>query len=271
MQGQRLGISGKPLHCFPLSRSLRSSIRSEVPCTAYDKAIYEDSHNFGERLYWDQRYTDEKSLAGKEHFEWYRSYESLRRILLSHFKPKEPLLQVGVGTSLLQESLVEQDGYKCIVNTDFSSVCIEKMRQMHSHIPQLSYELDDVRSMRFDDRSFAGILDKGVLDALLCGCSAEEDAGKMMGEVVRVLRPGGEYLCVTSQAPKDRLRYLLLQPDTLSDTISKIEVYEVGQHLRVDGPYLIWAQGQEVIEGNMLSLPKMKYSHFVYVCKKSGD
>jgi ubiquinone/menaquinone biosynthesis C-methylase UbiE len=252
-------------HC---SLSLRPTIHHRAACTAYDKAIYEDACNFGEKIYWDQRYQDEKALAGKENFEWYRSFESLRGILLSHFSPTDPLLHVGVGSSLLQESLVEEDGFSQIVNTDFSPVCIEKMRLIHLHLPQLSYELDDVRSMRFDDASFSGCLDKGTLDALLCGYDADEDARRMMGEVLRVLRPKGQYLCITSQAPKERLRYLLLTPPECAYSFSKVDVYEVGQHLKVEGPYRIYEQGEGAIKGNVSSLPKMPYSHFVYACKK---
>ena len=216
---------------------------------------------------------DEKSVAGKDNFEWYKSYEALRDILLTHFDPACPLLHVGVGSSLLQESMVEQDGFSRIVNTDFSPVCIEMMKQRHSHLHQLSYDLDDVRSMQYVDGSFDGCLDKGVLDALLCSCSAEEDSAKMMSEVLRALRPRGYYLCITSQAPKDRLKYLLdnshpVAADSSHLHFSSVEAYEVGQQLRVDGPYLIWSKQNGPDESIIKSLPRMTYSHYVYACKR---
>ena len=51
-----------------------------------------------------------------------------------------------------------------------------------------------------------GVLDKGTLDALLCGDAAEDDADRMLREVSRVLQPGGVYLMITSQAPQGRYR-----------------------------------------------------------------
>jgi hypothetical protein len=56
--------------------------------------------------------------------------------------------------------------------------------------------------------SFASILDKGTLDALLCGDAADADAGAMLGECWRLLAGGGAYLMVTSAAPRARLPFL---------------------------------------------------------------
>ena len=51
-----------------------------------------------------------------------------------------------------------------------------------------------------------GVLDKGTLDALLCGDNADEDSQRMVAEVWRVLEPGGSYVMITSQAPQGRYR-----------------------------------------------------------------
>ncbi len=54
----------------------------------------------------------------------------------------------------------------------------------------------------------AGVLDKGTLDALICGDMAERDSLLMMREVARVLEGGGVYFMVTSQAPVGRFRLM---------------------------------------------------------------
>lgn len=53
--------------------------------------------------------------------------------------------------------------------------------------------------MSFDDSHFGVVLDKGTLDALMTDCSAEvsELVDKMFGEIARVLRVGGRYVCVS--------------------------------------------------------------------------
>jgi hypothetical protein len=53
-------------------------------------------------------------------------------------------VQVGVGTSLLQAEMVK-DGYKSIVNVDYSSNAIKHMQKLHGRIPQLSYHEADCR------------------------------------------------------------------------------------------------------------------------------
>lgn len=55
------------------------------------------------------------------------------------------LLQLGVGTSLLQAQMVQQGGYQKILSIDISSVAIKHMQEVHSHIPQLKYRVGDAR------------------------------------------------------------------------------------------------------------------------------
>jgi len=52
--------------------------------------------------------------------------------------------QVGVGTSALQLDMV-LDGYHSITNVDYSSVAIERMREMHKGVHGLHYVLADCR------------------------------------------------------------------------------------------------------------------------------
>jgi EEF1A lysine methyltransferase 4 len=56
----------------------------------------------------------------------------------------------------------------------------------------MSFMTADVRDMRdqFDDHAFDVVLDKGTLDSLLCAEDDTGNAGGMLREVRRVLRPG---------------------------------------------------------------------------------
>lgn len=53
--------------------------------------------------------------------------------------------------------------------------------------------------MSFEDETFAVVVDKGTLDALLVDESIEtmEKIDKMFSEIERVLRKGGRYLCIS--------------------------------------------------------------------------
>lgn len=91
---------------------------------------------FDHRLYWDERYKTETAA-----FEWYRSYDSLKDVLATTIPKAASILQVGVGTSTLQETMAE-DGYTSIVNVDYSPVCIAIMqhRQKTRRAPSLTCE-----------------------------------------------------------------------------------------------------------------------------------
>lgn len=132
--------------------------------------------------------------------------------------------------------------------------------------------------------SFGCVLDKGTVDALLCGDDDEADSLAMLRECERVLRPGsGVYVCVTYAPPRTRLRYLQRPGQGLA--WGEVIFYEVGQQGAVEGPVVAVAgagrggRGGEA-EGEALAVaaaaaeveafPKMGYSHFVYVCTKAA-
>lgn len=48
----------------------------------------------------------------------------------------------------------------------------------------------DVRDMKYKDETFDVILDKGTLDAILCGSDSAKNAGQMLAESQRILKKG---------------------------------------------------------------------------------
>lgn len=167
--------------------------------------------DFGAAAYWDARYSS-PSTGGKGggggFFDWYQSYSALRPLLRACVPASSRVLMLGCGNSLLSEDMVK-DGYQNIANIDISSVVIEQMSEKHMDIPQLTYMQLDVRDMSFfGDGSFDCIIDKGTLDAMMCGDDAPHGAYKMLAEVARLMRPGGIYMLITYGAPKERLTLL---------------------------------------------------------------
>ncbi len=54
-------------------------------------------------------------------------------------------LQLGVGTSRIQEEMVSQGQHDNIVNVDISSTVVKHMAELHAHLPQLTYRVADCR------------------------------------------------------------------------------------------------------------------------------
>jgi len=113
------------------------------------------------------------------------------------------MLVVGCGNSDLSDDLFK-DGFTDLVSVDYSSTVIEKMVK---RMPHLKFEVMDCRAMRYDSESFDCLVDKGTLDAILCGQDSAKNAEALLADCYRVLRPGGVFLVVTYGDPNCRLPY----------------------------------------------------------------
>lgn len=162
-----------------------------------------NTYNYGDALYWDARYVQEGGS-----FDWYQRYSDLRPYVRRYLPPSSRVLMVGCGNAVMSEDMVK-DGYEELVNIDISSVAIDVMRRKYANIPQLKYMQMDVRDMSFfPDESFDGVIDKGTLDSLMCGTDAPLSATQMLGEVSRLLKPGGIYMLITYGDPTVRMPHL---------------------------------------------------------------
>ncbi|KAK4592039.1 hypothetical protein RGQ29_016498 [Quercus rubra] len=163
-----------------------------------------NTYNYGDALYWDARYIQEGGS-----FDWYQRYSALRPFVRKYIRPSSRVLMVGCGNAVMSEDMIK-DGYEDIMNIDISSVAIEMMRRKYEYIPQLKYMQMDVRDMSFfPDESFDSIIDKGTLDSLMCGTDAPISATQMLGEVSRLLKPGGVYMLITYGDPSVRMPHLI--------------------------------------------------------------
>jgi SAM-dependent methyltransferase len=196
------------------------------------------------------------------------------------------VLHAGVGTSTLQVDMA-LDGYASVLSVDYSSVCITRLEAAREAYagPQaarlraaLTYEVADMRNLgRHADGAFGGgAIEKGALDALACGDTADADLEAAVRELWRVLAPGAALVSVTWAKPAARLPVLLGAAAWASAC-----VYEVGQAGAVAGPFSVndvgsYSSGGSSSNGSggiadgdpLASLPTLAYSHFAYVCVK---
>ncbi|CAL1411758.1 unnamed protein product [Linum trigynum] len=228
------------------------------------------TYNYGDALYWDARYVEE---AGS--FDWYQRYSSLRPFVRHYVPTSSRVLMVGCGNALMSEDMVK-DGYEDIMNIDISSVAIEMMSKKYEYIPQLKYMKMDVREMSaFADDSFGSVIDKGTLDSLMCGNDAPISAAQMLGEVSRLLKPGGTYMLITYGDPKVRMPHLMRPVYNW-----KIMLYIIprpGFHKPAPGSSsssCAYLEPVPITENGLLPVDYVLQdpdSHFIYICKKMDE
>ena len=105
----------------------------------------------------------------------------------------------GCGNSKLSEDLYDV-GYHSLVNIDISDIVIKQMNAKNNiKRPEMEFIKMDLLDMKFESNSFQVVLDKGTLDAIFTSDDGKiaENIEKMLGEIARVLKVGGRYLCVS--------------------------------------------------------------------------
>lgn len=185
------------------------------------------NEEYATREYWDRRYVQEAEDAT---FDWFKRYEDVAHL----FHPVLPdktarILMLGCGNSTLSEAMYD-DGYKNIVNVDYSPIVIERMRARNHDRPEMPWLVMDIRNLEFEDDSFDVAIDKGTMDALMTTKGdvwdppqqVIDDCTREVDEVLRVLRNGnGAFLYLTFGQPHFRRRYLT-RPDTT------LEIQQIG-------------------------------------------
>ncbi|KAF7308262.1 Methyltransf-25 domain-containing protein [Mycena chlorophos] len=178
----------------------------------------------------DERYAQE--TASDASFDWFKSYADLAPLIRDLIPDKNAkVLMLGCGNSTLSQDMYD-DGYKNIVNVDYSRVVIEQMRTRHAETrPEMEWLEMDVRNLDFADASFDVAIDKGTMDAMMTAkgdvwdppqqviddCSAE------VAETIRVLKKSsGIFIYLTFGQPHFRRRYL--QPPN-----TRLEIKELGE------------------------------------------
>ncbi|KAI0352160.1 S-adenosyl-L-methionine-dependent methyltransferase [Trametes cingulata] len=172
------------------------------------------NEEYGTKEYWDQRYSQESDDSS---FDWFKSYSDIAEIIRELVPDKSSrILMLGCGNSTLSQDMYD-DGYKNIVNTDYSGILIEKMRHKHAESrPEMEWHEMDIRELKFEDNSFDVAIDKGTMDAMMTAKAdvwdppegVVQNCNREVDEVLRVLRKGGIFVYLTFGQPHFRRRYL---------------------------------------------------------------
>lgn len=222
---------------------------------------------YGEASYWDNRYRQDTGS-----FDWYQQYAGLAPVLQKYVPKASRILMVGCGNAVLSEDMVN-DGYQEIINIDISSVVIAAMQTKYQDFPQLKYLTMDVRDMSsFADNEFDSVVDKGMLDSLMCGPSAHLSAAKMLEEVRRVLKPGGNYILITYGDPRVRMPHLKAHDSNWTVTLHVLP--KPGSKRALEkGSWEVTDPVPLKEDGSLASIFSIEDPdlHYVYACVKVND
>ena len=176
--------------------------------------------NYGDKSYWEERYKSSENTT----FDWLENYSSLKDIIYSLNISKEngQILNLGCGNSEFSENMYD-DGYKNIKNIDISNNVIKNMKERNKERIGMTYEVMDVRDLKYEDNSIDLAVDKSTIDALLCGDDAFINVAKMIKEVQRVLKVGGYYMIISYGVPNYRVLHLKRKFEKFKIEIMKIE------------------------------------------------
>jgi ubiquinone/menaquinone biosynthesis C-methylase UbiE len=176
--------------------------------------------NYGDIKYWEERYKNSEYAT----FDWLENYPTLKEIITSLNIPKESgkILNLGCGNSEFSENMYD-DGYHNIKNIDISHYVIDLMKERSKNRPEMTYEVMDVRDIKYESNYFDLAIDKSTIDALLCGDDAFINVAKMIKEVQRVLKVGGYYMIISYGTPDNRVLHLNRKFEKFKIEILKIE------------------------------------------------
>lgn len=208
----------------------------EAESTGGSEVIPKRNCDYQSRNYWENRFSAE------EEYEWLLSYERLRHQIVpllsvstnslgstAAFAACEALsarvsmprvLVVGCGNSPFSADLYD-DGYRNILNIDYSVNVVARMKHMHSEArPEMEWRVMDMTDLsELGAETFDLVFDKAAMDTLLtnegdvwCPLPSSVGAARAMCQhISRVLKPGGHFAQVSLVQPHFRSKYLLGQ------------------------------------------------------------
>jgi ubiquinone/menaquinone biosynthesis C-methylase UbiE len=153
---------------------------------------------YGSRLYWEKRYA-----RLDQPFDWMCDYDQLEPTILPLLKQSKSnkddvkILIVGCGNAPFSFDFTSRSGFKTknIIHIDYCHVVIEQQKERH---PDLDFRLVDALNMvDFDDHTFDFIIDKSLLDTMICYHDGHDTTEKLFNELHRVLKPGGRVVTIS--------------------------------------------------------------------------
>ena len=180
-------------------------------CSSSRSPSHDDSlaFDFSSSSAWEDFYreTDDATVT-----EWHSSVSF--SAIASYCTNAASILLVGCGDSRLPDYFLQQTSPPPrLTLLDSSPTCIERLQRRYSQYPTITCVCGDVMDavslLKHDQQaSPCVILDKGLLDALLCNDGWDTAVTQWFGQAAQVLSQGGKYVLVSYVLPKSTQAFL---------------------------------------------------------------
>lgn len=202
--------------------------------------------NMDKKATWDRIYTETSSISTFKNFEWFFSFDAVRRFIMAPLDNRaQPdallsVLDVGCGTSDLGPSIYRHSTLPVRVTcADFSPVAVQLMqdhvrgkalRPGHPSSALGFAEMDCTQlSKHFASCSIDLIVDKGTTDALLRSKEGKRKAELALQQCLKVLKTSGSLLQFSDEDPDARLLWLETAVREQKLVAANVGVQEVGK------------------------------------------
>lgn len=149
--------------------------------------------DFSSTTGWENHYQGDDTVI-----EW---HSSVQLKTIAELVPPESnnCLVVGCGNSNLPRVLYNMRRHLFITCLDSSPTCIDQLRKMHGATTcgRMTFVCADALIVNLGLHSFDSMVDKGLVDALMCGEGWDGPVSRLFQNVGKVLILGGTYLLVS--------------------------------------------------------------------------
>lgn len=161
-----------------------------------------DVASYGRSEFWDDRYA-----KSTEPFDWYYEYDDLKGLITSMIPLNAKVLVAGCGTSNMLIGMAI-DGYESITGFDISRVAITQQKIKCQDYPSITLLQGNMTDSDLPEHSYDCIIDKALLDSILCSNVGDVAAQQYILEVMRLLNDTGYFICMSHGNPEVRLKIL---------------------------------------------------------------
>ena len=109
------------------------------------------------------------------------------------------ILCIGCGNAPMMPDMVK-DGYKNMMMTDLSPVVIKQMQETH---PGMSWGIMDALNTGLQNTSVKCVVDKSLIDTLMCCSNSLESLKQFYNEMYRILEINGLLITFSLHKPDD--------------------------------------------------------------------
>lgn len=162
----------------------------------------DNSHSYTKNDYWDKRYGG----WAKNPYDWLFEFQDVEHIFEKYVSKSDRIFLPGCGNAPLSPDMYDA-GYKDQFNCDTSGVAIKQMSEKHRSRPGMVFEEMDATKTGLQSASFDAVVDKSLIDTLLCCADSVAITTAMVDEFYRLLKPGGVYITMSLHDQHDTMHY----------------------------------------------------------------